>query len=98
MSPALNESSAIWHFEGNDAIEICNGITLDFYMGLPHMHHSSPPYLFEVRVVGVYRVWDSMGMTSMYRFVVYIPASCLTMFSLENEMGVRVDMNSTEGS
>ena len=66
-------------------------------MGLPHMHNSSP-YLFEVRVVGVYWVWDSMGMTSMYRLVVYIPASCLTMFSLENEMGVRVDTNSTKGS
>ena len=67
-------------------------------MGLPQMHNSSPPYLFEVRVVGVYRVWDSIRMTSMYRLVVYIPASCLTMFSLEKKLGVRVDMNSTEGS
>ena len=37
MSPALNGSSAKWHFEGSDAIEICGGITLDFYTGLPHM-------------------------------------------------------------
>ena len=27
MSPALNRSSAIRHFEGSNAIEICNGIT-----------------------------------------------------------------------
>ena len=38
MSPALNRSSAIRRFEGNDAIEIRDGITFDFYMGLPHMH------------------------------------------------------------
>ena len=37
MSPALNRSSALWHFEGNDAIKIHDGITLDFYMGLPHI-------------------------------------------------------------
>ena len=37
MSPVLNESSAIRHFEGSDAIEICDGITFDFYTGLPHV-------------------------------------------------------------
>ena len=37
MSPALNRSSAIWHFEGSDAIEICDGITFNFYTGLSHM-------------------------------------------------------------
>ena len=37
MSAALNASSAIWHFERSNAIEIHNGITFDFYMGLPHM-------------------------------------------------------------
>ena len=37
MSPALNRSSAIWRFEGSDAIEICGGIIFDFYTGLPHM-------------------------------------------------------------
>ena len=36
MSPVLNGSSAIRHFEGSDAIEIRNGITFDFYTGLPH--------------------------------------------------------------
>ena len=38
MSPTLNGSLVIRHFEGSDAIEICNGITLDFYTGLPHAH------------------------------------------------------------
>ena len=37
MSPALNGSSAIWHFEDNKAIEICDRITFDFYTGLPQM-------------------------------------------------------------
>ena len=37
MSPTLNESSAIRHFEHSDAIEIRNGIIFDFYTGLPHM-------------------------------------------------------------
>ena len=39
MSPALNGSSAIRRFEHSDAIEIRNGITFDFYMGLPHIYH-----------------------------------------------------------
>ena len=37
MSPALNGSSAIRHFEGSNVIEICDGITFDFYTGLPHV-------------------------------------------------------------
>ena len=37
MSSALNGSSAIWHFKSSDAIKIRDGITFDFYMGLPHM-------------------------------------------------------------
>ena len=37
MSPGLNGSSVIWHFEGSDVIEICNGITFEFYTGLPHI-------------------------------------------------------------
>ena len=37
MSPALNGSSAIQRFEGNDAIKIRDGITFDFYTGLPHV-------------------------------------------------------------
>ena len=35
MSPALSGSSAIRHFEGSNAIEIRDGITFDFYTGLP---------------------------------------------------------------
>ena len=37
MSPALNGSSAIRRFERGDAIEIRDGITFDFYTGLPHV-------------------------------------------------------------
>ena len=37
MSPTFNGSSLIQHFEGNDAIEIDEGITFDFYTGLPHV-------------------------------------------------------------
>ena len=37
MSPALNRSSVIRRFEGSKVIEILDGITFDFYTGLPHM-------------------------------------------------------------
>ena len=37
MSPALNGSSVVRRFEGNDVIEICDGITFNFYTGLPHI-------------------------------------------------------------
>ena len=37
MSPALNGSSALEHFEHGNAIEIRNGIMFDFYPGLLHM-------------------------------------------------------------
>ena len=38
MSPALNGSSEIQHFERADVIEIHDGIMLVFYPGLPHMY------------------------------------------------------------
>ena len=38
MSPALNGSLAIQRFERSDAIEIRDGITFDFYTGLPHVN------------------------------------------------------------
>ena len=38
MSPTLSGSSAIWHFEGNNAIEIHDEITFEFYTGLPHIY------------------------------------------------------------
>ena len=47
MSPALNKRSAIRCFEGNEAIEIRDGITFDFDKGLPHMHictHTDPRF------------------------------------------------------
>ena len=40
MSSAL-KSPAIPHFKGSDAIKIRNGITFDFYTGLPHKYLST---------------------------------------------------------
>ena len=37
MSPALNESLAVWRFEHGDVIKICGRIIFKFYMGLSHM-------------------------------------------------------------
>ena len=45
MSSILNGSSAIRRFERSNAIEICNGITFDFYTGLPHMYLQSAVWL-----------------------------------------------------
>ena len=36
MSPILNGSFVLRHFECSNAVEICNGIMFDFYPGLPH--------------------------------------------------------------
>ena len=38
MSPALDGSSAIRHFELSDALKIHDGIIFDFYTGLPHIY------------------------------------------------------------
>ena len=38
MSPTVDGSSVIQHFKRSDAVEICDGITFDFYTGLPHMY------------------------------------------------------------
>ena len=48
MSPTLNESSALQHFECSDAIKILIGIMFDFYTGLPHIYAGDeevPTYL-----------------------------------------------------
>ena len=51
MSPALNGSSAIRRFKCSNAIEIRDGITFDFYTGLPHvanteyMHTQNIPFV-----------------------------------------------------
>ena len=37
MSPALNESAAVWRFEHGDVIKICGKIIFKFYMRLSHM-------------------------------------------------------------
>ena len=38
MSPTLNGSSVVRRFLCSDTIKICNGITFDFYTGLPHLY------------------------------------------------------------
>ena len=38
MSSAFNGSSALRRFEHSDAIEIRDGITFDFYTGLPQVY------------------------------------------------------------
>ena len=37
MSPTLNGSSALQHFECGNAVELRNGRMFDFYPGLPHL-------------------------------------------------------------
>ena len=37
MSPAFNSSPVLQHLERGNAVEIRNGITFDFYLGLPHL-------------------------------------------------------------
>ena len=44
MNPALNGSSALERFKCGNAIEICNRIMFNFYLGLPHVQL---PYLLD---------------------------------------------------
>ena len=37
MSPSLNGSCALQHFEHGNMVELCNRIMFDFYPGLSHM-------------------------------------------------------------
>ena len=53
------------------------------------MEQSSPPYLFEVGVVGVLRIWNSMRVPSMLQLAVLDPTTFLAMFSLWRRMEVR---------
>ena len=55
LSPALNGSSEIRHFERSDAIEIHNGIILfDFYTGLTHIRKIDPAFSFLSFVVSTF--------------------------------------------
>ena len=71
MSPSLNGSSAIRHFEGNDVIEIHGGITFDFYMGLPHMQFLS--FVIEPQVVGAHPL-QGPARNSLTIDLVYTPS------------------------
>ena len=60
MSPALNGSSVIRHFEHSDVIEMCDGITFDFYMGLPHIRNTHvAPTLLYLTTCAKYHMWQS---------------------------------------
>ena len=58
MSPALNGSSAIRCFKHSNAIEIRNGITFDFYTGLPHI------YICHTLIAWVRFLWSRPQTTS----------------------------------
>ena len=55
MTPTLNGSSVIWCFKHSDAIEILNGITYDFYTGLPRMSYKQIASIIFIGLVSV--VW-----------------------------------------
>ena len=46
MSPTLNGSTALQHFECGKTVEICNGIMFDFYLGLPHCEKKNDLLLY----------------------------------------------------
>ena len=50
MSPALNGSSAIRLSKHSNALEIHDGITFDFYTGLPHMNACMWSEQFELKL------------------------------------------------
>ena len=54
LSPALNGSSEIRHFERSGAIEIRDGIIFDFYTGLPHVLELKKEYKLAVSFHSVY--------------------------------------------
>ena len=72
-SPALNGSSAVRRFEDNDAIEIRDGITFDFYTGLPHILPSE----------GIYYLWmSSQGITAtILKWINLLTLMYLTLFT-----------------
>ena len=63
MSPTLNRR-AVQRFEGNDAIEIRNGITFDFYTGLPHM--CMYVFILFISYNDIYLCQTSIGMDSWH--------------------------------
>ena len=69
MSPALNGSSAIRHFEHSNAIEISDGITFDFYMGLPHMIASSKCWS-----LNFHKRWGTCVLRKMYQIFICLRA------------------------
>ena len=62
LSPTLNVSSVIWHFKINNVIEIRDGITFDFYTGLPHMLHLS--FLSSFKLTQSIKLYANLTYTS----------------------------------
>ena len=69
MSPVLNGSSAIRRFEGNDAIEIRDGITFNLYTGLPHICIAYCDSLTYQNTLGPKSVWISEIISKTILFV-----------------------------
>ena len=55
LSPALNGSLDIQHFKRSNAIEIRDGITFDFYTGLPHIYYCTSK--FKVKYGWILQEW-----------------------------------------
>ena len=73
MSPTLNGSSALQHFEYSNAVKIRNRIMFDFYLGLPHIHvnileewvfsvHTRISYFAQTPRIGM--SWGAMKITT----------------------------------
>ena len=96
MSPALNGSSAIQHFEGNDAIEIRDGITFDFYTRLPHLQNSSTLGRLGTATLGICPRMSNPICLTECRSVRFRSWSCLKVDLIDNHDGPRTN-NHVEG-
>ena len=83
MSPALNGSSVIRHFEGSDAIKICDGITFDFYTGLPHMVYIYIAHFLIWYTVSVSAVFLQVMLMIIFVSVLRVECSTREVHSIE---------------
>ena len=89
MSPALNGSSAIWHFKHSDAIKIRDGIIFDSYTGLAHMYTCVYPSLTkECTWVEHLTSLPKMGVGALSSVSAFnherVPMSCLQRLNVFN--------------
>ena len=80
MSPTLNGSSALEHYERGNVIEICNGIMFNFYPGLPQLysvdqdlysHHYGLVYIQTLLYYHSRITW------TCYKIILFIAVLCL---------------------